>query len=134
MEQITREKPLPSVAVVGAGLMGHGIAQVFALAGAPVRVWDPNPGVLNKVPERIRAHLDAMGIDAAVKVSLCDSLSSAVTGADLVIEATPEILHLKQNLMGELDRLAPQAVVATNTSVLRSSDIAEGSTLPHRVI
>src|SRR6266542_267899 len=49
------------VAVVGAGLMGHGIAQVFAEAGAPVTIWDPNPEVRASVPDRVRANLRSLG-------------------------------------------------------------------------
>lgn len=126
--------PTPDVAVVGAGLMGHGIAQVFALGGSTVRIWDPNADALAAVPERIRSHLEALGIDRRVDVVLSASLADAVRGVDLIIEAIPEVLAIKQDLLRQLDDLAPEAVIATNTSVLSISAIAEGSARPERVV
>jgi 3-hydroxybutyryl-CoA dehydrogenase len=51
------------IAVIGAGLISHGIAQVFAVAGHCVSVYDPVSGVLNFVPERVRTNLEALGLD-----------------------------------------------------------------------
>ncbi|WNI14266.1 3-hydroxyacyl-CoA dehydrogenase family protein [Actinacidiphila sp. ITFR-21] len=127
-------KPAADVGVVGAGLMGHGIAQVFMLGGSTVRIWDPDPEVLRGVPSRIQGHLDLLGIEAPVRVVLADSLAEAVAGADLVVEAVPESLRLKQELIARLDRLAPDAVVTTNTSVLRISEIAAETRRPERVV
>ena len=125
---------LPDVAIVGAGLMGHGIAQVFALAGSSVRIWDPSPESLAAVPARIRSHLDALGIQTVPEVTLSATLADCVRGADLVIEAVPEVLAIKQDLMRQLDELAPGAIVATNTSVLRITAIAAGSSAPERIV
>lgn len=130
----TRVAALPDVAIVGAGLMGHGIAQVFALAGCPVRIWDPSPEALAAVPGRIRSHLTMLGIDVVPDVGLSPSLADCVRDADLVIEAVPEVLAIKQDLMRRLDELAPRAIVATNTSVLRITAIAEASAAPERIV
>jgi 3-hydroxybutyryl-CoA dehydrogenase len=115
------------VCVVGAGLMGHGIAQVFALQGASVTVHDPAPDALRSAPERIAANLRALGEDpsAAAHVALEADLAAALAGADFVFEAAPEDLELKQALFERLDRAAPPAaVLASNTSVMRIGDIA----------
>jgi 3-hydroxybutyryl-CoA dehydrogenase len=125
---------LPAVAVVGAGLMGHGIAQVFATAGASVRIWDPDPVTLASVPSRIAEHMAAIGATAACEVVLAESLEDAVESAELVVEAIPEVLAAKRELLARLDVLAPDAIIATNTSVLRITEIAEGSARPGRVV
>jgi 3-hydroxybutyryl-CoA dehydrogenase len=133
---MTDEKPagLPDVAVVGAGLMGHGIAQVFALAGSRVRIWDPDEATLRAVPDRVQGHLEVLGIDRPAPIELAPSLETAVAGSELVIEAVPERLSLKQELLSRLDSLAPDALIATNTSVLRITEIARGSIRPERVV
>ena len=126
--------PVSSVAVIGAGLMGHGIAQVMMLAGLRVRVWDPDLPTLLKVPTRIIEHLLLMGVDQPVTVELAPSLEDAVTGAEVIFEAIPENLALKHDVIRKLDKSAPSAVVASNTSVLRISEIAEASALPERIV
>jgi 3-hydroxybutyryl-CoA dehydrogenase len=120
------------VAVVGAGLMGHGIAQVFAGAGAPVNVWDPNPEVRASVPDRVRANLRSLGraretIDRVVhQVVAHETLEAAVNGADVVIEAAPEDLATKQRLFERLGALTgPGTMLATNTSVISVGRITE---------
>jgi len=72
------------VAVVGAGLMGHGIAQVFAVNGHAVAIHDPFPDVLARVPERVRANLRTLGLSetAAERISLHSTLEDAVKQAD----------------------------------------------------
>ena len=72
------------VAVVGAGLMGHGIAQVFAVHGHAVRITDPFEGALASVSDRVRTNLAELGGDlaAAERIEGCPSLEDAVAGAD----------------------------------------------------
>ena len=112
------------VAVIGGGLMGHGIAQVLALAGMDVVVHDPIPQALEAVPARIAANLEALGIERAVEVALEPELEAAAEGADWVFEAAPENLELKQEIFERLDRAAPaDAILATNTSVMRVGDV-----------
>src|SRR6266700_2613877 len=108
----------PRVAVIGAGLMGAGIAQVFLAAGVPVAVYDPVPAALDTLPGRITAGLGLLGLPAARPLGLlspADSLAAAAGQADLVIEAAPERLAVKQRIFAELDDAAPaEAVLASN--------------------
>ena len=115
------------MAVVGAGLMGHGIAQVFAAAGHPVRIYDEHREALATVQSRIRANLERIGADtaAAEAIEPAESLADTVAGAAFVTEAVVEDLAIKQALFAELGALAPNAVLATNTSVMSITSIAE---------
>jgi 3-hydroxybutyryl-CoA dehydrogenase len=119
-----------TVAIVGAGLMGHGIALVFALGGHAVRITDARPETLAAVPALIGSALETLRegglVEAAwtaervaAAVRLCPTLAEAVAGADLVIEAITEKPDLKQAVFAELDRLCPAGVaLASNTSYL----------------
>jgi 3-hydroxybutyryl-CoA dehydrogenase len=125
------------IAIVGGGLMGHGIAQVLAGRGAAVTVHDPDPDVLASVPDRIAANLRVLGGDEAIaaRVSLAGSLEEAVGAADWVFEAAPERMELKQQLFAALEAAArPECVLATNTSVMRVSEIAARVTSAERVV
>jgi 3-hydroxybutyryl-CoA dehydrogenase len=125
------------VSVVGAGLMGHGIAQVFATAGARVSIFDPAPDVLASVPARIAANLELLGEDGAVAgdVRLVGDLAQAVAGAAWVFEAGPERLPLKQELFAEIEAaVGADCIIATNTSVLRVSEIAALLRKPERAL
>jgi 3-hydroxybutyryl-CoA dehydrogenase len=122
-------------AVIGGGLMGHGIAQVLALGGLDVVVHDPVPEALAAVPGRIRANLDALGLQTEVHVELEGELERAATDADWVFEAAPETLALKQQLFERLDAAAPpDAVLATNTSVMRVGDVAARARRRGRIV
>jgi 3-hydroxybutyryl-CoA dehydrogenase len=122
-------------AVIGAGLMGHGIAQVLALGGLDVVVHDPVPEALDAVRGRIAANLEALGIDRDVGVELERDLESAAEGADWVFEAAPEDLELKQQIFERLDAVAPpDAVLATNTSVMRVGDVAARAGARGRIV
>jgi 3-hydroxybutyryl-CoA dehydrogenase len=119
-------------AVVGAGLMGHGIAQVFAAAGHDVRITDSDPAVLNQVPLRISASLLEQGMDEAPvlgRIRLNSSLAETVDGCDVVIEAVSERLELKQRLFKEISESATRdALLASNTSSIPVTEI--GCNLP----
>lgn len=109
------------VAVVGAGLMGHAIAQLFAAEGHAVAVYDPNPAALASLRERVRAILDLLELDHAAVERLrpTGDLATAVADAEFVFEAAAERLELKQALFETLDRLAPPgAILASNTSAI----------------
>ena len=123
------------IAVVGAGLMGHGIAQVFACAGHEVAITDPDAAVLASVPERVRSNLERLGLDpaAADAIELHPELEDALAGADFVTEAAPEKLELKQELFARMSR-ATDAILATNTSVISVGEIAADATGPERVL
>lgn len=117
------------IAVIGAGLMGHGIAQVFALAGHEVKITDAVTANLDTVKARISANLADLGDDpAAVNcVTPNADLAAAVRDADYVVEAVLEDLPLKQTLFAEVERHArPDAILATNTSVIPITKIVEG--------
>jgi 3-hydroxybutyryl-CoA dehydrogenase len=134
-----------TVAVVGAGAMGHGIAQVAAVAGCAVRLADAAAGAARAGLERVRRNLDgavergkatAEDRDAALaRIEVCEDVAAAVRGADLVIEAAPEDLDLKRDLFAMFGRTAPAgAVLATNTSSLSVVAIAEATRRPGRVL
>ena len=127
-----------TVAIVGAGLMGHGIAYLFAHGGFRVRVQDPSAASLDSLPTRVVRICELLGTDPETVLSRiqCDSdLASAVEGAELVIEAAPEKLALKQALFAELERYAPPAaILASNTSVIPISAISERLRLKQRVL
>jgi 3-hydroxybutyryl-CoA dehydrogenase len=118
----------PRVAVIGAGLMGAGIAQVFLAAGVPVAVYDPVPAALDALPGRISAGLGLLGLPNGSFARLLrpgTSIPDAVTQADLVIEAAPEQLEVKRRIFAELDGAAPAgAVLASNTSAIPIREIA----------
>ena len=111
----------PRIAVVGAGLMGHGIAQVFALAGHEVTITDKVKASLDSAKTRILANLKDLGDDqsAVERVTPVASLSDAVAEADYVVEAVLEDLPLKQQLFGEIEKhVRPDTILASNTSVI----------------
>jgi 3-hydroxybutyryl-CoA dehydrogenase len=126
---------VPRAAVIGGGLMGHGIAQVLALAGLEVVVHDPVPEALAAVPQRIAANLETLGVTADVRVALEPELEAAAEGAAWVFEAAPENLPLKQELFERLDAATPpEAILATNTSVMRVGDIAARAQRRGRIV
>ncbi len=125
------------IAIVGGGLMGHGIAQVFACAGHPVRVYDPAPAVLATLHERIRANLRDLGQDegAAGRVTGHASLAEALDEAGVVFEAGPENLALKQQMFASIEAAAsPAAILASNTSVIPITRIMSGLARPERAL
>ena len=111
----------PRIAVVGAGLMGHGIAQVFALAGHDVTLTDADAPTLASARDRILVNLRDLGDDvtAVERVRVCAGLAQAVSGADFIVEAVREDLGVKQLLFADIERSArPDAILASNTSVI----------------
>src|SRR5882757_7068393 len=120
---------MPRIAVIGAGLMGHGIAQVFALAGHDVSIYDSVAANLDSAKARILANLRDLGDDQAAveRVRPTADLGAAVGEADYVVEAVLEDLPLKQKLFGEIERhVRPQTILASNTSVIPITRIMEG--------
>jgi 3-hydroxybutyryl-CoA dehydrogenase len=136
---------LTTIAVIGAGTMGHGIAHVCAAAGFQARLFDVRRELVDAGLAKISANLDA-GVAkgkvtaeqrAATLANLRGEaeLGAALTGAGLVIEAVPEKLELKQKLLREAAEIAgPAAILATNTSSLSVSQIAAAVPGPERVI
>jgi 3-hydroxybutyryl-CoA dehydrogenase len=119
----------PRIAVIGAGLMGHGIAQVFALAGHEVSIYDPVMSALDSVRSRILANLRDLGEDesAVERVTGCHDLGDALHEADYVVEAVLEDLPLKQKLFVEIEKhVRPDTILASNTSVIPITKIMQG--------
>lgn len=117
------------IAVIGAGLMGHGIAQVFALAGHDVAIYDSFAANLDTVKPRILGNLRELGDDpaAAERVRPTPDLAAAVRDADYVVEAVLEDLPLKRKLFAEIEQhVRPQTILASNTSVIPITRIMEG--------
>jgi 3-hydroxybutyryl-CoA dehydrogenase len=138
-------KQIERIAVVGAGIMGHGIAQVCAQTGKPVVLTDSFPEVLQSARMRIEksvAMLRAEGLlsperaDGVMRhLSFTPHLDEAVRSADLVFEVIPEKAEFKKPLFEQLDRLCrPDVVVASNTSAIPIHLLAEFSRHPERVI
>ena len=120
---------LARITVIGAGLMGHGIAQVFAQGGHDVRVQDTYQPNLDTLRNRIRGNLRDLGEDvgAADRVHPVADLREAVAGADYVVEAALEDLPLKQKIFAVIEAHAPaNAILASNTSVIPITRIMEG--------
>jgi 3-hydroxybutyryl-CoA dehydrogenase len=135
-------RDLPETAVIGAGTMGRQIAALVAASGRPVRLWDADASMLTAARERIAEETRALpnlpryahhqfrlqppaDVDALVaRIAPAASLEEAVAGAEIVIEAVREDLETKRTLFAELSRLAPETILATNSSSLPSSQIA----------
>jgi len=133
------------LAVIGAGLMGHGIAQIFAVHGHPVSLMDIEDTVLSGAVESIRANLALMAqkgigsqdrIEPAIqRIRTTTDLAEAVSHAQFVVEAVLENLDLKQDVFKDLDALCPpDTILATNTSVISITEIAKKSTHRGRIV
>jgi 3-hydroxybutyryl-CoA dehydrogenase len=117
------------IAVLGAGLMGHGIAQIFALHGHDVAIYDPAQAALDGVKARIAANLRDLGEDQAAVdfVSPVSTIAECVADADFVVEAALENLPIKQKLFAEVEQHArPDAILSSNTSVIPITQIMQG--------
>jgi 3-hydroxybutyryl-CoA dehydrogenase len=126
-----------TIAVIGGGLMGAGIAQIFAVAGHDVTVFEPNDEVRASLHERTRSNLAIIGEDesAAERIALVADMAEAVTGATYVTEAAPERLELKRTIFAELVELAPRdCILASNTSVIPITRIAKGLETADRIV
>jgi enoyl-CoA hydratase/3-hydroxyacyl-CoA dehydrogenase len=133
------------VAVVGAGDMGHGIAQLFAVAGCDVELMDKYPEMLDKAKVRIEESLQRwvgrgkvtsdQAKAAYSRIRYTKDMGEAVSKADLVVEAVPESLELKKAVLKEASELAPGgAIIASNTSNIMISELAKGTVRPERVV
>lgn len=136
---------LGRVAVLGAGTMGHGIAQVAAMAGCDVVLYDVDEGAIARGVERLRENLEK-GVErgkvteeerhaALGRITTSADLAAAVSAADLVIEAAPESMALKERIFRDVDAAArPDAILATNTSSLSIGRIADVVSGPERFV
>ncbi|MCS7154700.1 MAG: 3-hydroxybutyryl-CoA dehydrogenase [Bacteroidota bacterium] len=134
-----------SIAVVGAGTMGNGIAHVFALHGFSVRLFDVAPEAIARALRTIERNLDRQiqkGLipkgdkEAALgRIQAHADLEAALTEVELVVEAAPEQVELKLELFARFDALAPpEAILASNTSSISITRLASATRRPDRVI
>ena len=127
----------PRIVVIGGGLMGTGIAQVFAVAGHRVCVVEPLEAMRSTLIDRLREGVAQVGADAAAvdRLETSADLGSAVTKAAFVTEAVPEKLELKRAIFAELVQRAPRtAILASNTSVIPIGRIAAGLETADRIV
>jgi len=136
---------IKNVSVIGAGLMGHGIAQEFATKGYKVRMNDLSEDYLTKAIENIKRNLIMMtkaglmaeedAVKAIDNISTSTSLESVAIDADLVIEAVYEDLELKKRIFRKLDENCPEhSILASNSSSLMPSHMARSTQRPEKVL
>lgn len=132
------------IAVLGAGTMGHGIAHAAATAGFETAMYDVTRAAVDKgraaIEQIVKKGVDLGKVeqsdaDAALgRLTATDDLAGALAESDFIIEAAPEKIDLKLQLMAEIDRHAPDhAIVTTNTSALSITEMAGASKNPARV-
>src|SRR5262245_53303133 len=142
---VRNARVIERVAVLGAGIMGRGIAYVAAVGGYDTRLQDASPAALDRAIDDIGATLDkgvaAGKLDATAAASArgrlakASSLEAAVRDVDLVIEAVPEDMKLKLEVFGAIDKLAPsRAILASNTSSLSITEMAGATDRPAQVV
>jgi len=126
-----------NISVLGAGLMGHGIASIFAAAGNRVAIYDPDKVALTSVVQRISEifnllELSSVNLD---NIFTYDKFENAVDQANVVIEAAPERLELKKTIFDQLVQETPvETILATNTSGIPIEQIAEDTKEPERIV
>jgi 3-hydroxybutyryl-CoA dehydrogenase len=136
---------IETVAVIGAGLMGRGIAYVAAVGGYATRLFDVAAPALERAEQRIRQDLDEgvkrgklasdAAADAARRLTTSTDFQACVANADFVIEAVPEDMSLKLETFARLEAACrPDIVLATNTSALSVTEIAAATRQPGRVL
>jgi len=134
-----------NVTIVGVGWMGKGIAQVCAQGGYNVLLHDLKEEALKQAQEGIRSGLSYMvekellsesDVEPAMsRIRSTTSLDEAMKVADLVIEAVPEVLDLKKEVFNQMDKMCgEQTILATNSSTLSTTAIAEATSKPERVV
>ena len=139
-----RDMDVELIGVIGAGQMGNGIAQVAACAGFKVVIVDIKQEYLDNAINNIQKSLDKLvkkdrlnqkQVDHALSLISCNTDMSAVSKADLVIEAVPEILELKHSIFSKLDSVCkPTTILASNTSSISIDEIANFTNRPELVI
>ena len=135
---------IKSIGVVGAGTMGNGIAQAFAVAGYPVTMTDVAQAALERGVKTVDGSLERLvkkeKMTAADKAAVLARIKTStktedIAGADLVVEAATENLDLKLKIFASLDAIAkPEAIIASNTSSISITKLAAATKRPAQVI
>jgi len=135
---------IESVAVIGAGTMGAQIAALTAFSGRTVRLFDAIPEAIDRAANRIEREIlpaiaearQISGDSAAARerLTFVPTLAEAVTGVDLVIEAVREDVDVKREVFADLSRLAPAAILGTNSSSIRSAQVTDVVERPERLL
>jgi 3-hydroxybutyryl-CoA dehydrogenase len=142
---LMKAEDISSIAVIGAGMIGPGIAQVFAVKNYQVCLQDIREEILLKAIENVRSNLSMMvrkgvalesEVDPIIsRIKTTTNMAEAASEAQLVIEAVTENLELKQKVFQDLDRLcSPEAILATNTSVISITEIAAKARRRERIL
>jgi len=143
--KIEKEMKIEKIVVVGAGLMGHGIAQIFALADLSVYLCDVSEEKLSEALDSVKGNLQMLAslgviksehIDAVLdRIQTNTDLGSIVSEADLVVECVFEDLALKQEIFKKLDSLCPdRTILASNSSSFTASALASVTKRPEKVV
>jgi len=135
---------IKKVNVIGAGVMGMGIAQVLAQQGLEVIICDLESSILEKGLERTRRNLESLVKKEKITTDEAEKVISRIKtttniedtrAADLIIEAVSEDLEVKKNVLAQMDSLCPPTtILATNTSTLSPTEIASATKRPDKVI
>lgn len=136
---------IKQVAVIGAGIMGHGFAQVFAQKGYRVFLYDIEGRILERAHTRIAANLDTFIDNGLIRkkekalildrITLITDLEAAVRNVDFILEAIPELMDLKKEIFKKLDSFAPpHAILASNTSGLSITEMSSVTRRPDKTI
>jgi 3-hydroxybutyryl-CoA dehydrogenase len=137
LEENMNEPAQQNIAVIGGGLMGHGIAYLFAAAGHHVNVFEPFDDVRASLPQRLQAIVHLLGDDPGLtkRIAGHQSLEPALRGAAWVFEAAPEKLPLKQEIFAEVEKLVtPTTILASNSSAIPSTEIGRHLRRRERVV
>ena len=138
-------KEIKHIGVLGAGLMGHGIAQVFASAGYEVNIYDVDPATLRAAKDRIASNFKVFielnlatpeDMDRCLdRITLCSSIEALCQGPQFIIEAILEDLKLKRATYAELERFAPPTTIfSSNTSAISITEISDALKIKGRFL
>ena len=136
---------IQKAAIIGAGTMGHGIVQTFALAGYQVKAFDENSQAVLQLHQRIAANvatmqdlgvIDQVNIDALLsRIQCCTTESEVLIDSQFITEAIAEDLQMKQEFFARCEELvAPDTLLASNTSSFPMTEIASQLAYPERAI
>ncbi len=136
---------MKTVTILGSGVMGHGIAQLYAQHGTRVNLYDLKQEFLDKAQEMMKNSLSVMVEKEIIPQSEMDSalsnihyytnLEEALKGAEMAVEVIPEVLQMKLDLYREIEKhVSPDTIIASNTSAIPLTDLRQGAKHPERFL